>query len=232
MAATDSPLQAQELNQKLSVPLSSGQWLQPLESTGIKVIGCPFQSPCHRVNGCNGRHGAEGSAEFRAFSPLVIGSMAATILYLRLIRRPRSFSPLVIGSMAATELTIICWRSPNVPLSVPLSSGQWLQLWLLPWLYPWVRLSVPLSSGQWLQLYDNKRDDGNLPPFSPLVIGSMAATQERRCHVPAGYSFQSPCHRVNGCNNPDGYFGVLVPLLSVPLSSGQWLQRFENPFQA
>ena len=38
------------------------------------------------------------------------------------------------------------------------------------------KLSVPLSSGQWLQRYDPEVLVFTNNPFSPLVIGSMAAT--------------------------------------------------------
>ena len=62
-----------------------------------------------------------------SFSPLVIGSMAATSRkYKKTPSAGRTFSPLVIGSMAATGLRPSSCQRATV-LSVPLSSGQWLQ---------------------------------------------------------------------------------------------------------
>ena len=60
-------------------------------------------------------------------------------------------------------------------------------------------LSVPLSSGQWLQ---------PKPKEEPKKQGF----------------FQSPCHRVNGCNESTLTVSLPAKQLSVPLSSGQWLQ--------
>jgi len=88
-------------------------------------------------------------------------------------------------------------------------------------------VSVPYSSGQWLQLQQLIEEEGISQGFSPLFIGSMAATkfsarigiQEdtgfsplfigsmaatlgclQNTHVGA-LKFQSPIHRVNGCNS-------------------------------
>ena len=64
--------------------------------------------------------------------------------------------------------------------------------------------------------------------FSPLVIGSMAATSPPKNDRSPAIFFQSPCHRVNGCNG--GSVQNIFPhkQLSVPLSSGQWLQLNHN----
>ena len=63
-------------------------------------------------------------------------------------------------------------------LSVPLSSGKWLQQGSPPEkVTPFSSLSVPLSSGKWLQPHLNPQGgSGDHVPFSPLVIGEMAAT--------------------------------------------------------
>jgi len=89
----------------VSVPYSSGQWLQPgttvyslptepapFQSPIHRVNGCnkvedkakmsdasEFQSPIHRVNGCNSPIKSLPTANIDSFSPLFIGSMAATI---------------------------------------------------------------------------------------------------------------------------------------------------------
>ena len=65
-----------------------------------------------------------------------------------------------------------------------------------------IELSVPLSSGQWLHLIGTIVSAIKRKPFSPLVVGAMAASTQV---VPPGCS---------------------LPLLSVPLSSGQWLHLF------
>jgi len=48
-------IDAAEENRQLrvSVPYSSGQWLQPYSSALDSVSQSTFQSPIHRVNGCN-----------------------------------------------------------------------------------------------------------------------------------------------------------------------------------
>jgi len=63
----------------VSVPYSSGQWLQPSCKTSTSAELTRFQSPIHRVNGCNKAKEAEAKAAYDGFSPLFIGSMAATV---------------------------------------------------------------------------------------------------------------------------------------------------------
>ena len=65
-------------------------------------------------------------------------------------------------------------------------------------------LSVPLSSGRWLQQPAEYRRRLDPSPFSPLVIGAMAATIEH------------------------GVKAMASLFLSVPLSSGRWLQRINR----
>jgi len=89
-------------------------------------------------------------------------------------------------------------------------------------------VSVPYSSGQWLQRSIFFRRTQLHSGFSPLFIGSMAATSVAECLGVPELTFQSPIHRVNGCN------GVLYcpddsdDRVSVPYSSGQWLQRIKT----
>ena len=52
----------------------------------------------------------------------------------------------------------------------------------------------------------------------------MAATAGGGPGGEDGLRFQSPCHRVNGCNNVSIAEDAKAIKLSVPLSSGQWLQ--------
>jgi len=61
-------------------------------------------------------------------------------------------------------------------------------------------VSVPYSSGQWLQQYRS-----SLP-------------------LRTTYRFQSPIHRVNGCNICRSRGRGSRNGVSVPYSSGQWLQ--------
>ena len=154
MAATKINMVKLCIKEELSVPLSSGQWLQQSRRFQGVERQADFQSPCHRVNGCN--------AEWER---------------------------------TADTLSI---------LSVPLSSGQWLQpgpsvpgSCLSP-------LSVPLSSGQWLQLIALCSNSPLTKSFqSPChrVNGcNAAAFRKREGRWPA---FQSPCHRVNGCNESE-----------------------------
>jgi len=64
-----------------------------------------------------------------------------------------------------------------------------------------VTVSVPYSSGQWLQpMRRLSRMTHCLYCFSPLFIGSMAATIGKIHEQVADSMFQSPIHRVNGCN--------------------------------
>ena len=118
----------------------------------------------------------------------------------------------------------------------------------------WGELSIPFSSGQRMQhtaipLYHHPRRS-----FNPLFIGSKDATGAGISWQGAGMGFQSPFHRVKGCNetcvvgdecycvcsfNPL-FIGskdatILLPtlghyllLLSIPFSSGQRMQLTEN----
>ena len=113
-----------------------------------------FQSPCHRVNGCNLRL----RSSCPSISPLSVPLSSGQWLQLA-----EAFDSLV-----------------DLLLSVPLSSGQWLQPGVAQVDVEHARLSVPLSSGQWLQLREKELLSLGVEAFSPLVIGSMAATRTRR----------------------------------------------------
>jgi len=161
----------------VSVPYSSGQWLQPPAEEVLEMT-------------------REG------FSPLFIGSMAATTAFcLGLTPKLTRFSPLFIGSMAATDFQMF-YLWPLIQVSVPYSSGQWLQRYCRERFDPlYGGVSVPYSSGQWLQLHSCAKLSKFFCCFSPLFIGSMAATKEVR------------------------KMQVKKMSVSVPYSSGQWLQR-------
>jgi len=61
-------------------------------------------------------------------------------------------------------------------------------------------VSVPYSSGQWLQRCSMNYKRTAAQSFSPLFIGSMAATLKMQVKKMSWSVFQSPIHRVNGCN--------------------------------
>jgi len=159
----------------VSVPYSSGQWLQPTIPTLMPLVWVgfsplfigsmaatgrrerppdqtgSFQSPIHRVNGCNIPSTVFTKGNWTGFSPLFIGSMAATMAPSTDPRPSHMFqSPIHRVNGCNQE---ICRR-----------------------MGPHLRVSVPYSSGQWLQ--------------------RRGCTGGMECH----YAFQSPIHRVNGCN--------------------------------
>jgi len=133
MAATNLCMGMAPRLQGVSVPYSSGQWLQPwiLAMSHHCILGfsplfigsmaatrnghgkrgnqVTFQSPIHRVNGCNLQHQQNLHADVLCFSPLFIGSMAATEVDEVSWAEGKGFSPLFIGSMAATEVDEVSW---------------------------------------------------------------------------------------------------------------------------
>ena len=63
----------------LSVPLSSGQSVQRRTLAPETVRKADFQSPCRRGNRCNNAGGSSCGAASAAFSPLVVGAIGATL---------------------------------------------------------------------------------------------------------------------------------------------------------
>ena len=61
--------------------------------------------------------------------------------------------------------------------------------------------------------------------FSPLFVGSVGATGVRETRTFMARPFQSPFRRVSGCNKEFKVLAMVSATLSVPFSSGQWVQR-------
>ncbi len=60
-----------------------------------------FQSPIGRVSGCNRRNRSPLWIP-QSFSPLLVGSVVATLRSSKCRRRRSCFSPLLVGSVVAT----------------------------------------------------------------------------------------------------------------------------------
>ncbi len=165
---------------ELSIPFSSGQRMQhtaiplyhhprrsfnPLfigskDATGAGIswqgAGMGFQSPFHRVKGCN--------------ETCVVGDECYCVC---------SFNPLFIGSKDATS-NEADGRPILEYLSIPFSSGQRMQLvMLLRALDIMPYLSIPFSSGQRMQQHADRAFALLKLTFNPLFIGSKDATRYR-----------------------------------------------------
>ena len=64
---------------------------------------------------------------------------------------------------------------------------------------------------------------------SPCHRGDGCNAGRGKCPVRGGMDFQSPCHRGDGCNPADRPGRGHRQALSVPLSSGRWLQPPRMP---
>jgi hypothetical protein len=162
----------------LSVPLLSGQTVQPCSPAALKASTYSFQSPCYRVRQCNWNQ---------------VGYQ---------VRNQILSVPLLSGQTVQRHNT---WHGDGVlELSVPLLSGQTVQPWKSGAWLAWQRrffqspcyrvrqcnqiqahiclrsysLSVPLLSGQTVQQYAKKYMELHGLAFSPLVIGSDSATAQ------------------------------------------------------
>ncbi len=87
---------------QVSVPYWSGQWLQR-PAVGLDDAG----SAC--------------------FSPLLVGSVVATICRMRSLCSRRSFSPLLVGSVVATRVVAV--RSRSGDRFSPLLVGSVVATW-------------------------------------------------------------------------------------------------------
>ncbi len=166
------------LPNRVSVPYWSGQWLQPLY----------FRT---------------SDSMWSRFSPLLVGSVVATVRHAHHRRRRSRFSPLLVGSVVAT-------------VGARLTDGFNL-------------VSVPYWSGQWLQPRASDTECASPRCFSPLLVGSVVATSStsgdiasKRVSVPywSGQWLQ-PEH--------PSPVGQACPRVSVPYWSGQWLQPGRAP---
>ncbi len=64
---------------QVSVPYWSGQWLQP-SAADFPPHHRAFQSPIGRVSGCNLAHASLEGQSRVGFSPLLVGSVVATVM--------------------------------------------------------------------------------------------------------------------------------------------------------
>ena len=160
-----------------------------------------FQSPFHRVNGCNSAVSRKPCGSRHSFNPLFIGSKDATSqLWTANIRSLSGFNPLFIGSKDATTDMFshihngLTFQSPFhrvkgcncsdilscgqqcLCVSIPFSSGQRMQL--LEMMHSCSRnsVSIPFSSGQRMQRRFSLRRVQQMLCFNPLFIGSKDAT--------------------------------------------------------
>jgi len=102
MAATVRMLYALPTDSSVSVPYSSGQWLQLPSKNRFSIVLDPFQSPIHRVNGCN------PLAEVQIGGVSIVSVPYSSGQWLQLL------------ATVSTSLRLD-------KVSVPYSSGQWLQ---------------------------------------------------------------------------------------------------------
>ena len=71
---------------------------------------------------------------------------------------------------------------------------------LSAWIVSCKKVSIPFSSGQRMQLHRRGVHNTTLRCFNPLFIGSKDATMLLEVVLTRGVMFQSPFHRVKGCN--------------------------------
>ena len=186
----------------LSVPFSSGQWLLQDEQRQTRSVTV-FQSPFHRGNGCYKVRRDFSLTCMRAFSPLFIGAMVATVpvspgnfvrkytfspLFIgamvatrrrwQIARIVKSFSPLFIGAMVATCDNPVSFIQQPIFQS-PFHRGNGCYQGKEVAAFTFVRLSVPFSSGQWLLLDPVNSLRKTRTAFSPLFIGAMVATKSK-----------------------------------------------------
>ena len=213
----------------VSIPFSSGQRMRPHASRPSSPAACWFQSPFHRVKGCDGSRGLSSSRRLTVSIPFSSGQRMRPG---RLLKR----------------------KSGSGTVSIPFSSGQRMRLRkkggenLSPWTVfqsPFHRVkgcdpargspsrkamysvSIPFSSGQRMRPAGSSPRSISTESFNPLFIGSKDATGRKRlegvgcgpCFNPlfigskdattsptrsiTAYmaAFQSPFHRVKGCDN-------------------------------
>ncbi len=186
----------------------------------------PFQSPFHRVKGCNHSLLLHVTIAKETFNPLFIGSKDATRRPARhAAGRPGAFNPLFIGSKDATGN-----RKERRDGDASFN---------------------PLFIGSKDATMSERVIVTRHPAFNPLFIGSKDATGPALGMPRKFMLFQSPFHRVKGCNrltlppalrrtidpfNPlfigsKDATGMEMPWgeeeerLSIPFSSGQRMQR-------
>ena len=153
MAATEAPLKRSNIINSFQSPCHRVNGCNVFREEDDQPGCIGFQSPCHRVNGCNkaNRTCCRNRRPFQSPCRRGNGCISRRIG----VRFPfqTTFSPLVVGAMAASQL-----RTPKglrrLHFQSPCRRGNgcicsWTQLYI-PW--PW-SLSVPLSSGQWLHLH-------------------------------------------------------------------------------
>ncbi len=136
----------------------------------------------------------------RSFSPLLVGSVVATCANWASIPVRHTFqSP--IGRVSGCNVQAAHPPDQCVPVSVPYWSGQWLQpLADIEGMDPEDGFS-PLLVGSVVATNGMRRARcAPASSFSPLLVGSVVATPLGPRSRPGTSPFQSPIGRVSGCN--------------------------------
>ena len=164
-----------------------------------------------------------------------------------------SFNPLFIGSKDATAFLPGSQCAPTV-VSIPFSSGQRMRPPSFSCGRVGKAVSIPFSSGQRMRLAPTwSPGERSSSRFNPLFIGSKDATIRARVReIEQQITFQSPFHRVKGCDPGAHWVDVVIysrfnPLfigskdatltparlsgkrrkVSIPFSSGQRMRRLQ-----
>ena len=94
----------------------------------------------------------------------------------------------------------------------------------------YVCVSIPFSSGQRMRLCHASEEGTIIPGFNPLFIGSKDATLPEELRATVKIVFQSPFHRVKGCDpSPCMQTAKRLPAVSIPFSSGQRMRLLYPP---
>ena len=187
----------------LSVPLSSGRWLQLAIFVQHRLAVVIFQSPCHRGDGCNGLFPPVQGDRFRFQSPCHrgdgcnVGNVLQEIAVRQIFQSPcHRGDGCNLHVLAPTAAGRFPFQSPCHRGDGCNSASHFASWAAASTFSPLVigamaatgpvderrhlaaQLSVPLSSGRWLQLLQYRGRSVATTTFSPLVIGAMAATAQ------------------------------------------------------
>ena len=237
--------QKREVASSVSIPFSSGQRMQLPGRRSARGCLLPFQSPFHRVKGCN----------CEEFSPSFWGSYVVSI-------------PFSSGQRMQRWGTCAPDRGRSL-VSIPFSSGQRMQPpggsgrapARDPFQSPFHRVKgcnkgrrgpVRIASFRFNPLFIGSKDATapglSWPHLTPVVSIPFSSGQRMQPpppppHGPGPQGFQSPFHRVKGCNDINCQDAQATGRgVSIPFSSGQRMQlgrlrtwrsthgRFQSPF--
>ena len=208
--------------QRVSIPFSSGQRMRLNQNGFSPSRNSVFQSPFHRVKGCDLQQRARGRDKLAFQSPFhrVKGcdftTKNTTIIYYRRFQSPfHRVKGCDCAECANVFQPFITFQSPfhrvkgcdrgrdklaggGDGVSIPFSSGQRMRrVVMIPLCVSRSRVSIPFSSGQRMRPYRAGVASAEKIRFNPLFIGSKDATGR-------GSLAGGPLHRV-----------------SIPFSSGQ-----------